>query len=102
MHNKHGGLNPSHIFKNDQWRLSLVFANKNLFLRQDDMNTNIQLLKISVLLEINVTASRRSIPVWGDNVSSADDTMEIYSPNHWHESSWEKKLVNMVILNTQS
>lgn len=55
------------------------------------MNTNIQLLKISVLLEINVTASRRSIPVWGDNVSSADDTMEIYSLNHWHESSWEKK-----------
>lgn len=66
------------------------------------MNTNIQLLKISVLLEINVTASRRSIPVSGDNVSSADDTMEIYSPNHWHESSWEKILVNMVILNTQS
>lgn len=54
------------------------------------MNTNIQLLKISVLLEINVTASRRSIPVSGDNVSSADDTMEIYSPNHWHESSWKK------------
>lgn len=66
------------------------------------MNTNIQLLKISVLLEINVTASRRSIPVSGDNVSSADDTMEFYSPNHWHESSWEKILVNMVILNTQS
>lgn len=66
------------------------------------MNTNIQLLKISVLLEINVTASRRSIPVWGDNVSSADDTTEIYSPNLWHESSLEKKLVNMVILNTQS
>lgn len=66
------------------------------------MNTNIQLLKISVLLEINVTALRRSIPVWGDNVSSADDTMEIYSLYHWHESSWEKKLVNMVILNIQS
>lgn len=56
------------------------------------MNTNIQLLKIPVLLEINVTASRRSIPVSGDNVSSADDTMEIYSPNHWHESSWEKNV----------
>lgn len=61
------------------------------------MNTNIQLLKISVLLEINVTALRRSIPVWGDNVSSADDTMEIYSPNHWHESWW-KKMYTMVIL----
>lgn len=35
-------------------------------------------MKISVFLEINVTAPRRLIPVSGDRVTSADDTMKIW------------------------
>ena len=37
-----------------------------------------------------MTTPRHPIPVFGNHVSSADDTIEIYSPNHWHENSLKK------------
>lgn len=42
-----------------------------------------KLLKISGFIEINVTASRRPIPMLDNNVSSANDTRKNCSPDHW-------------------